>query len=183
MAKAHVKNGLAGLTLLIWAIACLYVGAASFLYGKSLEEVSPSTVQEGSFDYQGLNFRDATELRAFIRQEKLSGTFPWAVDVPLELVALLLAVSAGCLGGVVAVLQAGTIGRSALWTLSFVGRPIFGAAIGLMLFLLATILPAILTSGTSAHRTESVLALAFFGGLFSERTFGWIEAQTRQLFK
>jgi hypothetical protein len=178
-----VKNALGAIVLLLWTIASVYVGAASFLHSKALENVSRSTTRQGSYDYQGLNFRNAEELRAFIRQEQLSETFPWAVDVPFELVPLLLAVSAGCLGGVVRVLQAGTIGQAPIWRQKFIGRPLFGVAIGLMLFLLATILPAILTSGGSAYRTESVLALSFFGGLFSERTFTWVEEQTQQVFK
>lgn len=173
----HVKNGIAAFTLVLTALLSGYLATATFMHSKALEDVSISSDNDGSYDYKGVNFRDTKELQRFIKQEKLEDFFPWISSMPIELVPMILSVSTAAFGGVAAVLSTIVRLKKAPWATPYVGQPLFGAAVGLMLFLLSFLIPSVLTTGDSPPRAESIAAISFFGGLFSNQTFQWIENQ------
>lgn len=60
------------------------------------------------------------------------------------------------------------------------GDPLFGGVIGLTVFFLSLLLPALFTSGTNPVRPEAVVGISLFGGLFSEHAFDWVEKQVKR---
>jgi hypothetical protein len=55
--------------------------------------------------------------------------------------------------------------------------------LGLAIFFLSLLAPAVLTSGKNPARAEAVVGISLFAGIFSEHAFGWIEQQVKRLFK
>jgi hypothetical protein len=182
-----VKTFLAALVLAAWTAIALYGGVATFMANKALEDVSSSVADQGAIVYKTsagvpLSFRDATELRRFLSQERVGRWFPWVVDVPFSLVPAALACAFALLGSLIAILSTLVSKTRRLHETPFFSRPLFGMGIGLMLFFLSLILPAVLTTGWDAARTETVAALALFGGILAEHTYKWILEKAREQF-
>lgn len=171
------------LVLCGWSVVSIYTGAASFMAVKAFEDASQRASSDGSYDYRGINFANSNELGNFVRQERLGTWFPWIPEVPIELVPLLLAASFAAFGGVMAIVKLVAVDQLPLEQTPFVSLPLFALAVGVMLFFLSFLVPAVFTTGRGAPRTETVAGISLFGGLFAERTFVWIDAQIRQFFR
>src|SRR6185369_2507955 len=169
------------LILLAWCAAGSYVGVATYTASKALEAVSVSG--SGTAEYGGIKFANAGEVLRFMRQETVGRWFPWTTGLPVELIPLIMAAAFGLLGGVVAVLKPVVVDRQSVGQAPYVGRPIFGLALGILLFTLSFLLPALFSTGRNPSRTETTAGLALFGGLFAERTYRWIDAQVDSVLR
>lgn len=181
--EKHAMSLAGALILLALSVGAAYVGVGTYLAVKAIETIDVTISSSGAAEYEKIPFRDAGEVMRFRRQEKLGQSFPWAASMPVELLQFAMATAFGLLGGVAAVLKRIVMDKRPIGTTPFIGRPLFGMVVGLMLFALSYVIPSILTTGRSPLRAEAVLGFALLGGLFAEDTYLFVQKKTNQFFK
>lgn len=169
------------MVVVLWLVGTLYAGVAAFLACKVFEDTSSSN-SEQSVEYHGINFQNEESLREFLRDSQDSRLFPWIYALPPELSPVIAAVAFGVLGGVARILRVITFDRSPISALPVIVMPAFSGLVGLMLFFLSFLMPAVFTAGRNPARPETLVGLSFFGGLFSERAYSWISSQVAKVF-
>jgi len=168
-------------------LASGYLCAAGWVGSKTLQNTSVPGQRESDgeanyYEFEGLTFADEASLKEFL-QERTSGSwFPWVFSLPRELAPLLASMAFGLLGGAARLLRKLSIAGAGPTPAELFTAPLFGALIGLLLYFLALLLPAIFTSGKNPGRPETLAGLSLFGGVFSEQAYKWIEDQVVKLF-
>jgi hypothetical protein len=178
-----VNTAFRSLIVTIWLIGALYVAVAGWVAYKTLEGVTVSSGPDQYVEYEGLSFQNKENLQEFLHDKQSYSLFPWIFALPQELVPILTSIAFGTLGGVAALLKQILHDRLPVSNLPVFSRPVFGALMGFMLFLLSFLAPALfVTSSRPSARAETLAGLSFFGGAFSDLAFTWVEAQVRKLF-
>jgi hypothetical protein len=178
-------NGLRGLLVAVWFIAGFYFGVAGLTTASRLEStVRESADSAGSsyFEYDGLTFRDRESLNAFLRDRQFSQFVSWTFELPVEVLSLMTSLAWGILGGATRLIK-NLIDRVAIQDLPVFLGPLFGGLLGLMVWLMAELAPVLFFTGDTTARPLTLVALSFFGGLFSEDTFEWVRKRARKIFK
>lgn len=164
-------------------VGALYVAVAGLVAYKTLESVTVTSGSDQYVEYEGLSFENKESLQEFLHDKQSYSLFPWIFALPQELVPIITSIAFGMLGGVVVLLKHVLHDHLRISALPVLIRPVFGGLIGLMLFLLSFLAPALfVTSSRSSARTETLAGLSFVGGAFSEIAYIWMEAQVRKLF-
>ncbi len=170
------------LIIIAWMFIALYVGSAGWVACKALENISVGSDSEHYVEYEGISFENKESLQEFLHDSKGAKLFPWIFAIPQELAPLITSVAFGLLGGVAGLLKKITIDSSPVSSLPVIACPAFGALVGVMLFFLSFLLPAIFIAGRNPGRTETLVGVSLFGGLFSEASYIWIDKQIKKLF-
>lgn len=176
-----------GAVLFIWLIAGSYAGMAAFTAGKTLERAAQPAPAAGntaaaSYQFHGINFRDAESFIEFLRERRSARLHPWVFELAEDQIFLLTVLSFGLLGGCIRVLRSWALDRQPIVALPVISAPLFGALTGPLVCLLAILTPAMLRSGVTVARPEALAGLALLGGAFSETAHAWIEAQAKRIF-
>jgi hypothetical protein len=171
---------------LLWLILGLYFGIAGWEGSKALQKTavakSTSGTNEQSYEFEGLNFKDEASLREFLRERASSRWFPWIFSVPQDITPLIAALAFGFLGGAARLLKILSIDSKDIPLAKLFSDPLFGAIIGLTVFFLSLLLPALFTSGTNPVRPEAIAGISLFGGIFSEDAYAWVKKQVSDKF-
>jgi hypothetical protein len=167
---------LRALVIISWLLIASYTGVAGYIACKALENTSTTSADQ-SVEYKGINFENKESLQEFLHDNEGSKLFPWIFVLPQELAPLITSVAFGLLGGAGATLKKVTIDHTPIASVPVFTMPIFGAFVGVMLFFLSFLLPAIFVVGRNPARTETLIGLSLFGGGFSEQAFLWISEQ------
>jgi hypothetical protein len=166
----------------IWMLAAAYLGAGGWIAGKTFES-STAPGRPGEYvEFDGISFDSTSSMLAYIRDTQRSQLFPWIFAVPQEIMPLITALAFGLLGGTANIVKKVARDRISIEAAPIVATPVFGALIGLMLFLISLVVPAVFISGPAMTRTETLAGISFFGGAFAEIAFPWLEKQIRGLF-
>lgn len=177
-----VIAALRGLTIFLWMIASVYVGCAGIFVCEALENTSKSATDQ-YVEYKGISFESEKSLEEFLHDSEGATLFPWIFAVPQEFAPLITSVAFGMVGGVVLLLKKIAVDHLSVSSVPTITMPLFGGFIGLMLFLLSFLLPALFVAGRNPARTMTLVGLSFFGGAFSEQAYLWISQQVvRKLF-
>jgi hypothetical protein len=148
---------------------------------RSATTVSGEGGGEGApYTYQGNEYDSLEEVFQAREIAEYAASFPFLAKAKSYLLPLIAALSFGCLGGVGSVLGRCVVHRVALCDQAVLGTPVFSAMIGAMLFFLLLLIPEALFASRGPIRIESLAALSFFGGLFAEDTFGWVQVQIKK---
>lgn len=172
---------LRAIVIVVWLIVASYVGAAGFFACKVFENTSVSSVDQ-YVEYRGLSFENKESLQEFLHDSEGARLFPWIFALPQEFSPLITSVAFGLLGGATALFKKIAIDRSPLSSLPVISMPLFGALVGMMLFFLSFLAPALFVAGRNPARPESLVGLSLFGGLFSEQAYIWMREQGTKLF-
>ena len=172
--------------LTVWIVCGVYFGIAGYLGSEALQGTSTearSLAQSSAYyNYEGLTFATENDLRAFLQEKNFASFFPWLFQIPQIVTPLIAAVAFGLLGGCGRMLKELVLDKKPATDLRFVSCPLFGAFIGLLVYLLALILPAVFISGTRPIRPLTIAAISIAAGLFYERVYKSLEAQIKKLF-
>ena len=177
---------LKNLLILLWTCIGAYFGVAGYFGTKLFETTSTVRVSAGAsyLTYGGLSFRTRQDLTDFLLDETASRWFSWLPDVPGELMPLLACSTCGMLGGALRLIHAQVIaspgGGLTGWTTVLL-TPILGAGVAVAVYLLAFLLPAVLTIGPHTMRAETIVALSVISGIGCERVYHWIQEQVDKL--
>lgn len=164
------------LTIIFWLVIACYAGVAGYVACKAVESTATSAADE-SVEYHGLNFENGENLQQFLHDSEVAKLFPWIFAVPQECVPLITSAAFGLLGGAIVTLKKLAIDQLRIPSSSVFTLPVFGAVVGMMLYFLSFLLPAIFISGRSPTRPESLVGLSCLGGAFSEQAFRWMKEQ------
>lgn len=173
------------LVVFTWMCLGVYVALAGFFAAKLFETTSIARMPGGRtyLTYGDLSFRTRQDLQDFLLDETASRWFTWLPDVPAELMPLLACSAWGIFGAAVQIAYL-EVYASQTDRLSF-GKlllsPVLGAGVALGIYLLAFILPAVLTIGPHTMRAETLVALSFISGLGHQRVFEWVRSQIDKL--
>lgn len=169
--------------------ALLYIGTAGWVKLSLIRDEATlvhraSASQPASMPviYRGVQFRDAETARHAIDDELAQSIWPWMKNVPATASLLLLSLGfGGAGGGSSLVVQYRFSKRRTDFSVGL--RAIsFGTVLGLMLGLLSFLVPQIFTVQESVIlRPESASATCFFGGVFQESTYVWLEKRFKNL--
>lgn len=170
------------LMIAAWLLVAFYVGVAGWVACKALENTSIRSNSDQYVEYEGLSFENKESLQEFLHDSEGAKLFPWIFALPQELAPLITSMAFGLLGGAAGLLKKIAIDRSPVSTLPVVTYPVFGALVGVMLFFLSFLVPTVFIAGRNPARTETLVGLSLFGGLFSEAAYIWIDEQVRRLF-
>jgi hypothetical protein len=165
---------------LLWILMGLYFGIAGWQGSKALEKTSVEKSAVGSkqsYEFEGLNFADENSLREFLRERSSNRWFPWIFSIPQDTTPLIAAMAFGLLGGAARLLKQLSLDSEEVAVIKLFSDPLFGSIIGLMVFFLSLLLPALLTSGRNPVRPEAIVGFSLFGGVFSEHAYEWIQKQ------
>ena len=171
------------LIMLVWLGAGLYIGIAGWEGSKLLQKTSekPATATSGqSVEFEGLNFRDEASLRKFLRQRRTTRWAPWILRVPQDITPLIGAIGFGMLGGAVRLLKRLALDSKPITQNKLFGDPLFGAVLGVAMFFIS-LFPTLFTS-KSLIPPAALVVVSFFGGIFSEEAYSWIEKQVKPYF-
>jgi hypothetical protein len=164
----------------------LYTGMAGWVATKALQNTSVAKPAAGSeqhyYEFEGLTFADEDSLRDFLQERRSSRWFPWIFEVPQELTPLIASMAFGLVGGAARLLKRVSLDGKRVSSLHIFSEPLFGSVIGLMIFFLSLVLPAVFTSGKNPVRPEALVGFSLFGGAFSEQAYDWLESQVSKLF-
>lgn len=178
------------LSLLLLSLGLAYVGTAGWAKLSLIREeailvkqLATSQPQSQSVIYEGVQLRNAETLRQVLLEELATGIWPWIKYVPASASMLLLAFGFGGVGG-----SSGLVAKHHLHKSDFVFAAglrhiAFGSVLGLMLGLLSYLVPQIFTvQDNVVLRPEAVAATCYFGGVFQESTYTWIEKRVQEFF-
>lgn len=169
-----------------WIVSGLYLGIAGWQGTKALQKISAhqpdGATTDQSVEFEGLNFRDNASLRQFLRQRESNRWFPWIFIVPQDITPLIATIAFGLLGGAARLLKRLALDSEELSTTKLFSDPLFGGILGLAVFFLSLLLPALFTGGKSLVPLEVLVAVSFLGGIFSEHAYDWIEKQVKRFF-
>jgi hypothetical protein len=168
----------------VWLILGLYFGIAGWQGSKALQKTavakSASSTNAQSYEFEGLNFKDEESLREFLKERASSRWFPWIFSVPQDITPLIAALAFGFLGGAARLLKILSIDSKDIPPAKLFSDPFFGAIIGLTMFFLSLLLPALFTSGTNPVRPEAIAGVSLLGGFFSEEAYAWVKKQVNE---
>jgi hypothetical protein len=181
-------KALRGVLVTFWIIPGLYVGVAGWTTASRLPAILGVTTDgSGSsnsyFEYDGLSFRDRESLTAFLRDQRFAGLFSWTFDLPSQILALLTSLAWGIAGGATRLVKNLSFDNAAISDLPVFLGPVFGGLLGLMVWLMSLLAPALLVTGETTARPETLVVLSFFGGMFSEDAYEWVRKRVRKMFK
>jgi hypothetical protein len=170
------------LIIAAWLFMAIYAGVAGWVASKAFENTGVQSQADQFVEYEGLSFENKQSLQEFLHDSEGARLFPWIFAIPQELTPLVTSFAFGLLGGVIALLKKIAIDHSPVSTLPIIAGPLFGSLVGVMLFFISFLVPAIFIVGRTPPRTEALVGVSLFGGAFSERAFVWIEEEVRKLF-
>jgi hypothetical protein len=102
----NTDRGMTRVLIGIATAAFIYVAIAAYNEIRLIRSVnSPSTARQESVTYQGHVFKSGRDMEIFVSQELRNNLFPWAILLEGWAALLILAVSAGFVGGVVRYLR------------------------------------------------------------------------------
>jgi hypothetical protein len=171
----------------IVALAASYVAICTWVVANldaaiALNEKQTNQSGAGEVVYQGIAFSNIYEAREAVEQDNVASCFSWAYKLPASLPLILAALSFGILGGVGNVMYK-AIGSRKQSDVAIALTPLFGAILGLMVFGVTYLLPAVLTvDNNMTTRPISVVFLALYAGVFSNHVYNWIEEQAVKKF-
>lgn len=172
------------LITLVWIAIGLYVGLAGWEGSKALQKTSvekPAAGASGqSLEFEGLNFKDEESLRQFLRERQSRRWFKWIFSIPQDITPLIASIAFGLLGGAARLLKRLSLDSEDISLTKLFSDPLFGGILGLAIFFLSLLLPALFTSGRNPVRPEAIVAISLFGGIFSEHAYAWIEKQVKR---
>jgi hypothetical protein len=168
----------------VWIMIGLYFGIAGWVGSKALQKTSVEKPAPGagaqSVEFEGINFKSEESLRQFLRERTSSRWFPWIFSIPQDTTPLIASMAFGLLGGAARLLKRLSLDSEDIPPAKLFADPLFGAILGLAIFFLSLLLPALFTSGRNPVRPEAIVAISLFGGIFSEHAYEWIEKQVKR---
>jgi hypothetical protein len=171
-----------------------YGASCGFIASKALEKTNRpvdkkstpnQTTPTPGIDYDGLNFRDEESLDQYLREQSWNRWCAWVFSLPREILPLFAAMAFGFCGGAIrSLFQLMRPPRQDLTSIAIIAAPLFGAAIGFLLFMMALLLPKMIVSGNQPIKPETLTlaALSLFGGVFSDESYNWINSQIAKFF-
>lgn len=171
--------------ILVWTAAGAYFGLAGYFGTKLFETTSTVKVSSGAnyLTYDGLSFRTRQDLADYLLDETASKWFLWLPDIPADIMPLLACSACGLLGAALRLVYSQVHPSSAdavtMWIVLF--TPILGAGVAVAVYLLAFLLPAVLTIGPHTMRAETLVALSVISGIGCERVYQWVQEQVVKL--
>jgi len=176
---------LKNLAVLLWTCVGAYFGLAGYFGTKLFEATSTARVSSGAsyLIYGGLSFRTRQDLADFLLDETASRWFSWLPDVPADLMPLLACSAWGMLGGAFRLVhsQVRTQPADSVTWQTVLFTPVLGAGVAVTVYLLAFLLPTVLTIGPHTMRAETLVALSIVSGIECERVYQWVQEQIGKL--
>ena len=174
-----------GLAVLIWTCVGTYLSLAGYFGAKLFENTSSAKFGGGSsyFTYGDLSFRTRQDLQDFLLDETASRWFTWLPEVPAELLPLLACSAWGILGAAVRLIYLELhppAQKPPTWSYLILA-PVLGAGVAVGVYLLAFLVPAVLTTGPHTMRAETLVALSFVSGVGHERVYQWVQSHIDKL--
>ena len=163
--------------ILVWILIGVYFGVGGWLGTKVLQSTTIS--EDKNYEYDGLSFAGQDQLNEFLLQKTWGVWFPWLFAVN-SLAPLIAAIAFGLIGA--SARQCREMNRGVVSTTVVLMQPPFGAMMGALIYFMALIVPTAFMDGSTPLRTETLIGTALFGGMFSERSYLWIEAQIAKVF-
>lgn len=178
------------LSIVLVSLVLVYVGTAGWAKLSLVRDEAalvrqlPTSQPSGPpVIYQGVQLRDAKTLKQLLDQELASSFWPWIQYLPANASMLLLAFGFGGFGGSSSLVAKHQLKRQRFEVSTGLRTVAFGSVLGLMLGLLSFLLPQIFTVQENVIlRPEAVAATCFFGGVFQESTYVWIEKRFQNYF-
>jgi hypothetical protein len=165
--------------VLAWTCLGTYLSLAGYFGVKLFENTSAAKISGGTsyLTYGDLSFRTRQDLQDFLLDETASRWFTWLPDIPANLMPLLACSAWGILGGAIQLIHRQLQAQSEPFlTVSHLTLiPILGAGVAVGVYLLAFLLPAVLTIGPHTMRAETLVALSFVSGIACERVYLWVQ--------
>jgi hypothetical protein len=165
--------------VVMWTVCGIYLGLAGYFAAKLFENTSTVRVSAGTayLTYGELSFKTRQDLQDFILDETASRWFTWLPDVPAELMQLLASSAWGILGAAIRLTyleieNPRTVPPS--WG-NVLLTPVLGAGVAIGVYLLAFLLPAVLTVGPNTMRAETLVGLSFLSGIGCIRVYQWVQ--------
>lgn len=179
-----ISRGLQIVVVLMWTAASIYLGLAGYFAAKLFETTSTVRVASGTayLAYGNLTFRTRQDLQDFLLDETASRWFTWLPEVPAPLMPFLACTAWGMFGAAIRLvfLELREVNKLPTWG-DVVLTPVLGAGTAIGVYLLAFLLPAVLTIGPHTMRAETLVALSFASGISCMRIYEWVQENIRKL--
>jgi hypothetical protein len=175
----NVDRGMTRVLIGIATAAIIYVAVAAYNEIRLIRLVNgPSPAKEESVTYEGHVFKNQRDMEVFFSQELRNNFSPWAILLEEWEALLILAVSAGFLGGVVRYLRRSLDKRKAAGA----AECLLGLAIGPCLLAITWLGHLLLLEGELKFSPERVAAACFIGGIFAEECWNYVSGLVKQTF-
>lgn len=177
----------------LWAAVVIYVGGAGW-YKADLEHVLATEIElaetgsgaatvgsGGGFVYDGIPFRSPKEARKYIKQERVTKSFPWIVELPWWSGLMLLGMGASILGSLVGVLGRKVTRKLAIADVDMFWEPLVAGLMGGVVAILLAAVPAVISGSDVPPRPLVLAAVAIAGGYDIRRLRRWLGGVTKKL--
>ncbi len=164
------------LTLTLWALLGLFFGISGISRVKLEEDLQALQAKKDELskkqiklELDGVPFTDEYSYEYYTTINPYVSLFPWFFKVPSIIGIISTAMSFGLLGAIGNIIllltkKEITINEAKVWS-----NPILGIFIGIAVLGLSYILPNLLVVNSGTIRPFTLMFLAFFCGLFSQR--------------
>jgi hypothetical protein len=172
------STGRAYVSTVFWLLLGLYIAAAGW-EATQMFVGAHTRSPDGSPTYMrdDIIFRDASALWTYIRHQRVLTYYPWITFLDETFLPVVLGVGLGLAGGslrnVIDLLQPQRKPRSRMSI-----YPLFGCIVGLLAGTTATFVP-----GNLGDKAIPPAVISFFGGVFADVAWPWVQAVWRKVFK
>jgi len=165
----------------------MYLAVGSWQGSKAVEQSAMQALDPKTnsihLTFHGSIYTQKDRLIIDIARSQLgSHGYPWLIDLFPDGPLIVASFAMATLGGIGNVLRQLAVEHRPFADTDCVVGPIFSGLIGAMLYMFLTLLPSSMYVQNSIIRTNSVMSLSFFGGLFATDVFTIIEKRMKRHF-
>lgn len=172
------------LGLVLWLVAALYVAFGAWRGAKVIEQSNQIATNlksdMGTWSYHGVRFGRRSELVMYIGKQEVTRDYPWLSTLFPDGILLVASFSMAILGGIGYLLRQISVEGKGIDEVSVLWGPPFSGLVGAMLYMLGTVLPEAVYQQNAVLRTDSLMSISFFAGLFSRDAFKYIELRVKK---
>lgn len=172
------------LMLLTFLLVSLYFGISGYLSVdlKNLKEKA-ETAKVDSVTVGDTRYANKYYFLYIYNTENVEKLFPYLEGIPEAFALIITAVAFGALGGVSQIFIQAAFGGAALADIRILYLTIVGMLCGIFVLGITYVVPTIFASGDQKVRAETLIFLALFAGVYSEKFFGWLDIRFDSVFK
>lgn len=173
------NNAIPAITIILWSIIGLYFGTGALVSTKEINDYQESkkiknivqNVDSSGVIYDGLYFRNLTEMENFIKDEKYANVitlFDWSSRIPDFLILIIGACSFGLIGTIMKILYEHIFSITLLSSNKYISLPFFGFLTGFLSIGISYLLPGLFLESKALINPVALILFSMLFGFFSK---------------